>query len=715
MNRRIGFLCAGVLGFFGAVIAGCGGSAAPSPVTGVTIAGSTTTLEQGQAATLAASVSTTGGFVDTAVTWSLSSSGCSGATCGSLANETGTSVTYNAPASVPSNLTVTVTATSVADPSKSASINISVAALTVTITDKANELAAGSQKYFFKQFLASVQNDPANAGVTWTLTANGTPCSPGCGTVTVSPNNSFDVNYTPPATAPAAPANMPTLTATSVTDASKSDSDAFTIFDGSKACPTGGNESILQGNYAIMTQGWSGSSVGTPIVYAASFTADGTGKITFGQDQFTPYTNYAYGGEAVIAGASSYSVGPDNRGCLTLTDQDENTFTLQFALGGVAGGVASKGDVILFDNQSGIPLHGSGILRQQDPTAFSLSALQGNYAFGVDGWDNSSGTALHYALAGSFIQSGGNISGLTYDNNDGGMVSTSISLPPPPGGGGIVGTLGPIGTLTGETSISMLVPGGKFPATQTIVIYIINSSELFVVSLSLSGEPEFAGVAIAAPSSAGASSISSNYIFRFTGTSAGSATASIGLANFSGGSSGTISGTLDSYVSGMASTGTISGNYSLDTQAPGRLVINGSTAGTSPTCYLTTPLDNIAAFCVSTDGTAGLGILDAQPSATYNNSSLSGKFFFGGAEPADDTTPDISGVASISAGNLTGTKDASTASGFSLGSAFSSALSINSNGLGTLGPNTVAVTNGTLLFFLNEANGAPAQVQVFEP
>jgi hypothetical protein len=144
---------------------------------------------------------------------------------------------------------------------------------------------------------------------------------------------------------------MPTLTATSVTNASKSDSDTFTIFDGATACAPGGNESLLNGQYAMMIQGWSGSGnssgTGTPIMYAASLTADGTGKITSGQNQFNPYSGYAYAGAEIIASASSYSVGPDNRGCLTITDGFDKTFTLQFSLGGIAAGVASKGDLIL--------------------------------------------------------------------------------------------------------------------------------------------------------------------------------------------------------------------------------------------------------------------------------------------------------------------------------------------------------------------------------
>ena len=74
----------------------------------------------------------------------------------------------------------------------------------------------------------------------------------------------------------------------------------------------------------------------------------------------------------LIPSANSYSVGPDNRGCLTLTDNSETTFTFHFSLGGITG------DIIFFNEQSTTPERGSGILRRQDPTASSLSALATN-------------------------------------------------------------------------------------------------------------------------------------------------------------------------------------------------------------------------------------------------------------------------------------------------------------------------------------------------
>jgi len=41
-------------------------------------------------------------------------------------------------------------------------------------------------------------------------------------------------------------------------------------------------------------------------------------------------------------------------------------------------------------------------------------------------------------------------------------------------------------------------------------------------------------------------------------------------------------------------------------------------------------------------------------------------------------------------------------------------LSINPDCSGNLGPNTVAVTNGTVLYFIDETGNLPALVQIFE-
>jgi hypothetical protein len=132
----------------------------------------------------------------------------------------------------------------------------------------------------------------------------------------------------------------------------------------------GGNESALNGEYAILLQGWSGGGTGRPMMLAASFGADGTGKITRGVVTINNFTMSLSGGD-IVASASSYSVGPDHRGCLTLTNYLEDmTFSFHSSLGGITGGVASKGDIIEFDNPAGTSEFASGILRLQDPSSF---------------------------------------------------------------------------------------------------------------------------------------------------------------------------------------------------------------------------------------------------------------------------------------------------------------------------------------------------------
>lgn len=83
--------------------------------------------------------STVTGTSNTAVTWTLSGSGCSGSACGTISS-TGL---YTAPASVPSSLTVYPLATSTADTTKSAAATVTLTATTIA-TGKTYYLAPSS-------------------------------------------------------------------------------------------------------------------------------------------------------------------------------------------------------------------------------------------------------------------------------------------------------------------------------------------------------------------------------------------------------------------------------------------------------------------------------------------------------------------------------------------------------------------------------------------
>lgn len=168
----------------------------------VTIAPTTVDVVTGAHQQFTATVTNT---ANTAVTWSVSGTGCSGAVCGTIS----TSGLYTAPASIPSSATVSVTATSVADTTKSASASVTIVPpLGISITPASVQLLVGKQQ----QFTASVTH-ATNTAVTWSIAGSG--CSgAACGTITTGGL------FTAPSTLPS-PAEV-FVTATSVADPTKS-------------------------------------------------------------------------------------------------------------------------------------------------------------------------------------------------------------------------------------------------------------------------------------------------------------------------------------------------------------------------------------------------------------------------------------------------------------------------------------------------------------
>jgi hypothetical protein len=126
-------LSAGLIG-----IVGCGGYSPPSQPpptpTSVTISPMSASVPAGTG-TQNFTATVMNDYLSRGVTWALSGAGCSGATCGSLSNMTSSSVTYNAPAAVPSS-TVMLTATSINNTMKSntAIITVTAAAAAVSVT-----------------------------------------------------------------------------------------------------------------------------------------------------------------------------------------------------------------------------------------------------------------------------------------------------------------------------------------------------------------------------------------------------------------------------------------------------------------------------------------------------------------------------------------------------------------------------------------------------
>src|SRR5690348_11116141 len=171
-----------------------------------------TTVGAGGTAQISAAV--TGDPSNRGVTWTISPT--TGA--GTLSNPTSPSVTYNAPPTPPANdVPVTITATSIADTTKSGQAGITFAAIQVSATATPDSVEATGTA----QVSATVSYDPSDQGVTWAI-------SPTSGAGTLSNATSTAVTYTAPATPPASD-QVATITATSISDNSKSGDAGVTV------------------------------------------------------------------------------------------------------------------------------------------------------------------------------------------------------------------------------------------------------------------------------------------------------------------------------------------------------------------------------------------------------------------------------------------------------------------------------------------------------
>jgi hypothetical protein len=206
-------------------------SPTPLPI-GVAVSPASASVQAAQSLAFTATV--TNDTSNQGVTWTLSSgaAACTAATCGTLSaasTASGATLTYTAPASVATSAIVTVTAKAIADTTKTAAATITVTAapapIAISITPPTASVQANSGT---KSFTATVQNDSANKGVTWSLSGAGCATSSFCGTLSATSTASgAALVYTAPASVPV-PAAV-TLTATSVSDTSKSAAATITV------------------------------------------------------------------------------------------------------------------------------------------------------------------------------------------------------------------------------------------------------------------------------------------------------------------------------------------------------------------------------------------------------------------------------------------------------------------------------------------------------
>jgi len=576
------------------------------------------------------------GTTNTAVTWTISGAGCSGATCGAIT----TAGLYTAPTTVPTPPTVTVTATSQADATKSASATVTIVPPTfVAVFPGTAAISVGGSL----QFTARVSGT-ANTGVKWTLTGAG--CSGvACGTI------SSTGLYTAPAAVPIVATIQ--VIATSASNANKSASATVTI--------TASANAKFSGSFAFLFHGFDSAGI---YAMAGSFTADGNGNLSGVED-----VNRVSGVLSNQAITGTYNIGPDNRGTFTI-DNGSATSTFAFALS--ADGKSAR--FIEFDS-SGV--RGSGVLKAQNTSAFSRGALIGSYVSVLSGADSTGGR--FGALALLFYNGLGSITGSTWDVNDNG------TAPPP-----FAGFPGTYTVLSNGRGSEILFIQGFDGATFHLTLYVVSSQEVFVISSDAlsAGHPIFSGVALLQSGAPFAgSSFDGPSVFAETGLNNGSTDVSVGDMVFDGNQ--TLAGQFAENDGGaITSAGALSGVYSVGNT--GRMTFNltnsQTLANTSGVGYAVAP--NYA-FILDSSPAVRMGRIEPQTlTAPFASTDVAGPFIFGPGEMAKENAELATG-ADLFDGTKTvgGTEDLSQTSGLTPAAALAGSYSISAaanNGSGTI-------------------------------
>ena len=389
---------------------------------------------------------------------------------------------------------------------------------------------------------------------------------------------------------------------------------------------------LLSGQYAFVLSGF--DPAGNPLALAGNFLADGAGNIVSGTLDLNG-TSVAQKLNAPIL-PGTYAIGADQRGRVTLATA-ASTFSFTLAVHSlVAPATTSTGGYLSEFDLSGQTL--SGVLFQQTPAAFSTTAIQGGYTFGLSGFTTS--VATHAGLIGEM-----QLSGTTGTLASGEIIESTRGTTPlaPTSGTYAIAT-------TGRGTLTLVVAGSPID----LIVYPIATGQLLLLSSDLPSAttPLLTGQALGQTITNGSfnatalngtaiSAISRNVM---TGALP-AASVQLGLLSFT--NSTTAALTADLNIAGTASAVSQSGSY---TVAPnGRFALAlGSGIGGCINCanpqtlgYLSGPNRG---FTLDSFAGAGTGTLEPQAAGPYSAASFNGVYASGAVQPVAVTPLDTAAL-----------------------------------------------------------------------
>lgn len=579
----------------------------------------TTTLPDGtQGAAYNATLASSGGTG--AVTWSV----IVGSLPAGLTLNVNTGAITGTPTGSPgtSNFTVQATDSLGQTDAKALSIIINPAPLAITTTS----LPSGTVGAVYN---ATVQATGGTQPYTWSITVGSLPTglllNPTTGAITGTPTATGTSNFTVHVVDSSGPA--------------QSDDQALSITVNS----AGANDSLLNGTYALQFTGWDGDG---SMAMAGSFAANGAGGITAGAIDVARL-NTRNANVALTGG--SFTIGTDRRGTLTL-NSTLGAWTFKLAI----NSTGTQARFIQFDTSG---TRGSGVIKKQDTTTFTLASITGDYAFGMVGYTDP-GTRM--ASAGALTHNGsGGVTGGLLDASTSGASTGQITIT-----GGSVGT--PSATTgRGTLAVNAVIPG--LPGTLNYAYYIVSGSELFFLNMdaAAAGVTRFSGSLLKQNKPGGGFTLGSfngTGIFAQTGFDISHAQTNVAIGQVVANGSGTItSASLDQNADAAINTGTSTGSYTMASSGRGVVSIIGLR---QQVIYLVDANKGFILEGTTADpgNDVGLGFFEPQTGGPFTNASLSGQFQFATTDPATTLSSDIVGVVtanSAASPPFSGTTDSS--------------------------------------------------------
>jgi len=575
--------------------------------------------------------------------------------------------------------------------SQSAAVSIVVAPappLTVATTSGALPQGVVNSSYASTQLNATGGFQPYTA---WVVVA------PGTGTLPpgLSLNSSGQITGTP-TTAGTYPFTVQVTDSATPTPSTAQANLSITVAATTSCTSLTGKESLLQGDYAFVMNGF--DAAGNPVYLGGVFVASGTkgpGNITAGTLDMNLVSGVQTG--LSITSASSYNLGLDPnatngyRGCMSIVTSAGTTnyrFSVD-AVGAVTANVASDGHIIAFD--AGGPFT-SGILRQATPSAFSTSAIAGNWAFGASGAKpvSTGGSSGYFAVVGVLTLASSSITGVA-DANSNGKLDNNSALTAFPATAGITLSSGPYSIASnGRGTASFTPTGSSSPVTN--MFYVVSSSELLILNtdaqVSSGGtNTAFTGRALKQSGTFSNSSLTGNHVIYASGGSTNGSTAAsrteADIVNVTSGNNFTFSG-YQNDGGNISDPTKNSGSGTFNVASNGRVTLTVSGANNLPVFYLSSAN---TAFFLNSDSAASAGNMEPQVGSSFTNSSASGTYGVGSINPAVPGVNNEEGTVTFtpSPASINGTTDKNNSGGPVPDNATGSiSYAINSTGVGLL-------------------------------